>query len=96
MPNDHTAGASETFALKRRIDSGGTTPLTAWGFRNETDPLTDVLLGPADHLRHMATSSLSRKTLREHPADIRAAKAQHQELQSAYAAFRGAGALASA
>ena len=46
-----------------------------------------MLLGPADHLRHMATSSLSRKTLREHPADIRVAKAQHQELQSAYLHF---------
>ncbi len=87
MPNDHTAGASETFALKRRLDNGGTAPLTDWGFRNETDPLTDVLLGPADHLRHMATSSLSRRTLREHPADIRSAQAQHRELQSAYAQF---------
>ena len=35
----------------------------------------------------MATSSLSRKTLREQPADIRIARAQHQELQSAYAHF---------
>ena len=87
MPKDHTAGASETFALKRRLDGGGTAPLADWGFRNETDPLTDVLLGPADHLRHMATSSLSRRTLREHPADIRTAKAQHRELQSAYAQF---------
>lgn len=86
MPNDHP-GASETFALKRRLDNGGTAPLTDWGFRNETDPLTDVLLGPADHLRHMATSSLSRRTLREHPADLRSAKAQHRELQSAYAQF---------
>ncbi len=87
MPKGHTAGASETFVLKRRLDNGGTAPLTDWGFRNETAPLTDVLLGPADHLRHMATSSLSRRTLREHPADIRAAKAQHRELQSAYAHF---------
>ena len=87
MPKDHTPGASETFALKRRLDNGGTAPLTDWGFRNETDPLTDVLLGPADHLRHMATSSLSRRTLREHPADIRSAQAQHRELQSAYAQF---------
>ena len=79
--------AADPFVLQRRQDSGGTRALSNWGFRNETDPLTDVLLGPADHLRHMATSSLSRKTLREHPADIRVARAQHQELQSAYAHF---------
>jgi N-dimethylarginine dimethylaminohydrolase len=78
---------SGAFTLQHRQANGGTKALTGWGFRNETDPLTDVLLGPADHLRHMATSSLSRKTLREHPADIRVAIAQHQELQSAYAHF---------
>jgi hypothetical protein len=82
-----TTGASDVFTLQRRRAGGGTKPLTDWGFRNETDPLTDVLLGPADHLRHMATSSLSRKTLREHPADILVAKAQHLELQSAYKHF---------
>jgi len=87
MPKDQIAGAADPFVLKRRRDNGGTAPLCDWGFRNEIDSLTDVLLGPADHLRHMATSSLSRKTLREHPADIRVAKAQHQELQNAYAHF---------
>src|ERR1035438_14185 len=87
MSTEKTTGASDVFTLQRRQTGGGTKPLSSWGFRNETDPLTDVLLGPADHLRHMATSSLSRKTLREHPADIRAAQAQHQELQSAYAHF---------
>jgi len=81
------APASDEFMLQRRRPNGGTEPLSYWGFRNETDPLTDVLLGRADHLRHMATSSLSRKTLREHPANIRIAKAQHQELQSAYEHF---------
>src|SRR5580704_7317764 len=79
--------AADSFQLQRRQSGGGTRPLSYWGFQNETDTLTDVLLGPADHLRHMATSSLSRKTLREHPADIRVAKAQHQELQSAYLHF---------
>ena len=89
MPKDQLGPrASEAFVsqpLPR--NSGGNRPLHDWGFRNETDALTDVLLGPADHLRHMATSSLSRKTLREHPADIRVAKAQHRELQSAYTHF---------
>ena len=74
MSMENTTVASDTFALQHRRAGGGTKPLTNWGFRNETDPLTDVLLGPADHLRHMATSSLSRKTLREHPADILVAK----------------------
>jgi len=87
MTTEKTTGASEVFTLQRRRAGGGTKPLTDWGFRNETDLLTDVLLGPADHLRHMATSSLSRKTLREHPADILVAKAQHLELQSAYKHF---------
>jgi N-dimethylarginine dimethylaminohydrolase len=81
------SAAPDSFTLQRRQAGGGTQRLTDWGFDNETDPLTDVLLGSAEHLKHMATSSLSRKTLREHPADIRAAQAQHQELQSAYAHF---------
>lgn len=82
-----TLGASDPFTLQRRRAAGGTAPLTEWGFDNETDPLTDVLLGPADHLKHMATSSLSRKTLRDQPADIRVAQAQHRELTSAYEHF---------
>jgi len=79
--------AGEAFTLQRRSAGGGTKRLTSWGFRNETDPLTDVLLASPDHLRHMATSSLSRKFLRESPADIRAAQAQHRELVGAYAHF---------
>ncbi len=39
--------------------------LKTWGFDNETDPLTDVLLGSPAHLVHRATSSLSRKYLRD-------------------------------
>ena len=56
---------TESFSLQRRNRNGGTAPLTQWTLKNETDPLTDVLLGPADHLFHRATSSLSRKHLRE-------------------------------
>ena len=80
-------GAGDAFSLQRRRAEGGTTRLTSWGFRNETDALTDVLLAAPDHLRHMATSSLSRKFLRESPADIRVAQAQHRELVSAYRHF---------
>jgi len=82
-----TNRVADLFTLQRRKPGGGTAPLSSWGFRNETDALTDVLLGPADHLKHMATSSLSRKTLRDAPADIRIAQAQHKELQSAYQHF---------
>jgi N-dimethylarginine dimethylaminohydrolase len=80
-------GATDTFSLQRRNPSGGTERLNYWGFNNETDPLTDVLLASPDHLRHIATSSLSRKHLRESPADIRVAQAQHRELTAAYKHF---------
>lgn len=75
------------FSLQRRELDGGTTPLKSWGFRNETDPLTDVLLGSPAHLRHLATSSLSRKHLREAPCNIQVAQAQHAEMVSAYKHF---------
>lgn len=79
--------ADEGFTLQRRREGGGTPALTGWGFRNETDPLTDVLLGSPAFLRHLATSSLSRKHLRENPANLQIAQAQHKELVSAYEHF---------
>ena len=82
-----TNNPTEHFELQRRVAGGGTQPLTQWGFRNETDTLTDVLLGPADHLFHRATSSLSRKHLREAPCNIELAKKQHAELVDAYKHF---------
>jgi len=87
MSAEKSTEPADGFTLRRRNPAGGTRPLRYWGFRNETDPLTDVLLGPPDHLRHMATSSLSRKHLREHPADIPAAQAQHRALVNAYERF---------
>jgi N-dimethylarginine dimethylaminohydrolase len=78
---------AEGFTLQRRNPRGGTTPLSYWGFRNETDPLTDVLLGSPAYLMHRATSSLSRKHLREAPCDIQMAQGQHAELVSAYEHF---------
>jgi hypothetical protein len=79
--------AVDAFSLQRRNPEGGTKRLTYWGFDNETDPLTDVLLAAPEHLRHMATSSLSRKFLRESPSNIEVAKAQHRELTAAYQQF---------
>ncbi len=76
--------AQDDFSLRRRNMSGGTPILSNWGFQNETDPLTDVLLGSAAHLYHRATSSLSRKYLRDSPCDIQIAQSQHAELVSAY------------
>ena len=76
--------AQDGFSLRRRNISGGTPILSNWGFQNETDPLTDVLLGSSAHLYHRATSSLSRKYLRDNPCDIQTAQAQHAELVSAY------------
>ncbi len=79
-----TAQVNEGFSLQRRSRKGGTAPLKHWTLKNETDPLTDVLLGPADHLFHRATSSLSRKHLRESPCDIALAQEQHANLVAAY------------
>ena len=76
--------AQDDFSLRRRNINGGTPVLSDWGFQNETDPLTDVLLGSSVHLYHRLTSSLSRKYLRDNPCDIQTAQAQHAELVSAY------------
>src|SRR3546814_6521151 len=77
----------EAFALQRRSVSGATPPLNSWGCGNEYDVLTDVLLGKPDYRRHLATSSLSRKYLRDAPCDVPVAKAQHNELVAAYEHF---------
>lgn len=74
----------DAFSLRRRNLNGGTPVLSNWGFSNETDPLTDVLLGSPAHLHHRATSSLSRKYLRDSPCDIQIAQSQHAKLVSAY------------
>jgi N-dimethylarginine dimethylaminohydrolase len=84
---ERNALGSDAFSLQRRNPEGGTKPLGLWGFRNETDPLTDVLLGSPAFLRHLATSSLSRKHLRENPSNIQVAQAQHKELTAAYEHF---------
>lgn len=79
--------STDRFCLQRRNKSGGTKRLTDWGFRNETDPLTDVLLGSSAYLQHLSTSSLSRKHLRDAPCNIQLAKAQHAEMVCAYTQF---------
>lgn len=77
----------DPFSLQRRKPGGGTAPLSGWGFAHETQRLTDVLLGSPAHLRHLSTSSLSRKHLREAPCNIQVAQAQHAEMVAAYEHF---------
>ena len=83
----HDRIVAEPFSLQRRNPAGGTKPLTSWGFANETDVLTDVLLGSPNFLRHLSTSSLSRKHLREAPCNVQIAQAQHKDLVAAYEHF---------
>jgi len=77
----------DSFTLRRRNPNGGTAPLTHWGWRNETDPLTDVLLCKPTYAKHLATSSMTKKALRENPANMDIARKQHDELAAAYAHF---------
>lgn len=79
---------ADAFSLQRRVAGGGTAPLSYWTVPNETAELTDVLLGSPDYLFHRATSSLSRKFLRDAPCDIPLAQRQHAELVDAYRHFQ--------
>ncbi len=83
----NSSAQSEGFSLRRRRENGDTPLLSHWTMRNETDPLTDVLLGSPAHLKHLATSSLSKKHLRENPCNIQAAQSQHAEMVAAYRHF---------
>ncbi len=88
MPEDHKPLAGDdSFSLQRRKGDGNTAALNDWGVDSEYGLLRDVLLAKPTHLRHMATSSLSRKFLRDAPCNVAAAQAQHAELVSAYRHF---------
>ncbi len=81
------SGHSDNFSLQRRLADGGTPELNDWGCKSEYGVLSDVLLGQPDHLKHLSTSSLSRKYLRDAPCDIAVAKKQHASLVAAYEHF---------
>ena len=81
------AGTRDSFSLQRRSGSGGTARMNYWGSPNEYEVLTDVALCKPDNLRHLATSSLSRKYLRENPSNIAVAKKQYEVLAQAYQNF---------
>jgi N-dimethylarginine dimethylaminohydrolase len=87
MPDSTANAGHDHFSLGRRSSSGGTATLNYWGANSEYGVLRDVLLGPVANLRHLSTSSLSRKYLREAPANIEVAKQQHAELVDAYRHF---------
>ena len=86
MRQEHDQSA-EGFSLKRRRDGGSTPRLSDWGAADEVSLLTDVLLGPPANLKHLPTSSLSRRFLRDAPCDIAVAQDQHRELVAAYEHF---------
>lgn len=75
------------FTLQRRKRGGGTAPMQGWHLPNETSALSHVLLGSPVHLRHLSTSSLSSKHLRENPCNIQVAQSQHAEMVAAYEHF---------
>lgn len=76
---------NDSFALRSRVEGGGTPSLTDWGFTSEYDVLTDILLGPADHYEWLKTSSVSKKSIRrEKPFHSDVARAQHAEMVAAY------------
>ncbi len=75
------------FTLQRRKRGGGTQPMQHWHLSNETDPLSQVLLGSPAHLKHLSTSSLSSKHLRENPCNIQVAQSQHADMVAAYEHF---------
>jgi N-dimethylarginine dimethylaminohydrolase len=76
---------SETFSLRARREGGGTAVLNSWGANSDYGVLRDVLLGPIDHYRWLATSSVSKRTLRRGvPFDFETARRQHTEMVDAY------------
>lgn len=60
-------------------------PGIPWGVDSEYGRLEDVLLGPADNFRWLATSAISKATLESGAVfDAELARAQHRELAAAY------------
>ena len=74
-----------TNPLRCRDGNGSTPVLSDWGCDSEYGVLTDVLLGPADNFRWLATSSISRATLKRGDRfDHQVAMKQHREMVDAY------------
>ena len=72
-------------SLGARQDGGGTATLSDWGVNSEYGVLRDVLLGPPDNYQWLATSSISKATLRRGDSfDKQRAMRQHREMVQAY------------
>ncbi len=75
----------EGSGVKVRYQDGGTPRLNDWGANSDYGVLRDVLLGPVEHYRWLATSSVSKQTLRRGVAfDPKLAQRQHAEMVDAY------------
>ena len=73
------------FALKHRVEGGGTRELSDWGMNSEYGVLREVLLGPIENYRWLETSSVSRRTIRlGNKFDLEIAKQQHAEMEACY------------
>ena len=71
--------------MKVRHQHGGTPRLNDWGANSDYGVLRDVLLGPVENYRWLATSSVSKRTLRRGVAfDATVARRQHAEMVDAY------------
>ena len=71
----------DTSSPRTRIGRGSTPTLQCWGSKCEYDKLTDLLLGPVENYKWLATSSLSKKKIRRGRVyDFETAKAQSKEM----------------
>ncbi len=71
--------------FKRRLEAGGTTPLTDWGIQSETARLEEVLVGPIDYYSWREGNSTSRRHIKQGAQyDLSVAKAQYAEMLDVY------------
>ncbi|CAG9000359.1 MAG: Arginine deiminase [Candidatus Celerinatantimonas neptuna] len=70
---------------RRRSVTGSTERLNLWGMSAETDPLTDILLGPIDYYSWRDGNSTSRRHIRAgRTYDAALAKRQYDEMVDVY------------
>lgn len=73
------------FTYQRRVDGGGTNPLTDWGMDSEYGVLKDVLIGPMDHYAWQTGNAMSRRSMRlGRVYDHHVAKEQYNNMLDAY------------
>lgn len=73
------------FTFKRRVDGGGTKPMSRWGMDSEYGVLKDVLVGPMDNYSWQTGNAMSRRSMRlGRQYDPAVARTQYREMLSAY------------